>query len=89
MTLDSCDIYENTATNVSDKSKHFPNTPLGDLLKATLLLIVQGGGLALSGGTATLNSCTLFNNDAANVRDKSSALSRLLVMKHYLFFLGG
>ena len=59
-----------------------PSTPLGDLLKALLLLIVQGGGLSIRSGAATLNSCTLFNNNAFKVRDKSPALSRLLVMKH-------
>ena len=58
-----------------------PSAPLGDLLKALLLLIVQGGGLSIISGTATLNSCTLFNNSAFKVRDKSPALSRLLVMK--------
>ena len=59
-----------------------PIAPLGDLLNALLLVTVQGGGLFLRGGTATLNSCTLFNNNAFKVRDKSPALSRLLVMKH-------
>ena len=44
-----------------------PSAPLGDLLKTVLLLFVQGGGLAILGGTVTLNSCNIYNNEATSV----------------------
>ena len=47
-----------------------PSAPLGDLLKTVLLLFVQGSGLFISGGTVTLNSCDIYNNE---VRDVSVA----------------
>ena len=68
--LNGCQVYENVAQNVRDRPRPLPRTflqrPAGTLRAcARLSLQYYGGGLYVySGGTANLDGCNVYSNEA-------------------------